>query len=523
MLTALEKDPADRFATAAALQGALVHAGSTRSGRRRAWRTRTFAGIATLAVLAAAYLVSHRNTAPHSAPRTAAPALSIAAFPFVNLGGDPADAYLGDAFPEEILNALGRLPELTVRSVPSGARFRDPHPDLSARATELEVGTILIGTFNRQRDSIKVTVRFYDVASNTRGGSRTFIDNSKNKFALEDSVAGAVVNRFKLTLTKAQFAASHGPRTSNPEAYDSVLMARWHFAKRDSVDFGSRGGGIRRRDPAGPEIRGCVGGTSKRPEPPGRLGRRTGHAVLSRRPQRHRRSAEARQQFCGSAHRQRCPKMDYDRDYDGAGREFHRASQLDPSAPEPWLFGGQYQLAKGRIDSATTWVRRALALDPVSSIAGTRLGNMLFDADSLRAAESVLEQVLRRDSLFHRARYLLGVVYATDHKCGEALRMIQSRFGVINANESAWIARVNALCGRARDAQRYVDSLEQRARSGHYVYSYALAPIYATLHDSSKALDWLHKGAYEFDDWDMYNIGTDPVFRRTTTTRGSGC
>ena len=55
----------------------------------------------------------------------AAPAKSIAVLPFVNLSADKNDEYLSDGMTEKLINALARLPGLSICSTVSHTRARN--------------------------------------------------------------------------------------------------------------------------------------------------------------------------------------------------------------------------------------------------------------------------------------------------------------------------------------------------------------------------------------------------------------
>jgi TolB-like protein/tRNA A-37 threonylcarbamoyl transferase component Bud32 len=207
IMTAIEKDPQRRFDSAAAMNAALIGAGSagatgatratgatspTRAshGRRLQW---ALAGVGLAAALAVAgYIAVHaRPTAAHAEAIRA-----ITALPFQNFSRDSADAYLADGIPEDILGNLAGVPGLAVRPMPQDRRFRE-RPDPRSVAGELHVDLILTGSVMRQGDSIRVTVRPYDVRHDVMLPTSTISEASRSVFALEDSLSRSIARRLR--------------------------------------------------------------------------------------------------------------------------------------------------------------------------------------------------------------------------------------------------------------------------------------------------------------------------------------
>jgi hypothetical protein len=112
ILRCLERDPADRFASAADVVEALARGrvSPTRSGRRRRYQALAGLAIALVAALAGAWLV--RGRARDAAVETTAPAASapgrrsLAVLGFKNLTGSREAAWLSTALSEMLASEL---------------------------------------------------------------------------------------------------------------------------------------------------------------------------------------------------------------------------------------------------------------------------------------------------------------------------------------------------------------------------------------------------------------------------------
>jgi len=370
VLTALERKPADRFASGAQLQAALEPTTpSFIRSRRSVFAHASVLAVTLVAVLVVALLYKTRHRASAAAPSP----LSIAAVPFQF--DDSADAYLGDQIPVEILDALTHAPSLTVRPLAAAPRFRN-NRDLSAIARELEVSTLLTGTVAREGNALRVTARLYDVPRNQNLPTVSFTNSAANKFAIEDSLSARIVASFRLTQDGAQTAAdlalSHAGRTAIPAAHDSLMLARFYAEQRTPA-------GLTR---AIAMFQSTIRLDSNYAEAWAELANALGlRAVFGdSAPALYFPAAKANvlhalylDSTSAYAHMTYgFIKVFYDRDYVTSGAEFTKALALDSTQSATWLFRAWYVVGAGHLDSALQSVRHAWRIDPASLISGTR-------------------------------------------------------------------------------------------------------------------------------------------------------
>ncbi|MEP6713804.1 MAG: protein kinase [Ferruginibacter sp.] len=505
VLTALEKDPAKRFVTAAAMQSSLEGQGPARAWSARRLPRRVVGAVAVLALMGAiAYLVHHRGLL-----RSDAPSLSIAAMPFQI--EDSADAYLGDQMPQEILDELTHVPGLTVRPLASASRFRQEH-DLAAIGNALQVGTLLTGAVRREGRSIRITARLYDVVRNVSLRSVSFTNSADKKFALEDSVAKSIASDFRLSQSSAQLAVSHVRRTANPAAHDTLMLARWYAEQRTPEGLTNAIRLFReaiRLDSTYAEawaglanalnLSGVFGDSAPRPFfAEAKIDVLHALALDSN-------SAYAHTQYGFN-------KVFYERDYAGAKAEFAKALALDSTQSATWLFQAWAYNGTNQRDSALASVRRGWALDPGSLIVGTRVGTVLFYLDSLQAAEHQLDAVLKMDKNFRFAQNQLALVYAEQHRCGKALEILPTPSWPFSSLEYGFTVRVWILCNQRDKVRQYLDSVESRTRNRQFVNAISVAQVYAGVQDSSSMYRWLDKAISE-NDLGLFGLRTNASFR----------
>ena len=492
VLTALEKDPAKRFATAAAMQASLEGHGPARAWTTRPLARRVLGTVAALALIGAiAYLVRQRGML-----QSEVPSLSIAALPFQIQ--DSADAYLGDQIPQEILDALTHVPGLTVRPLASAPRFREEN-DLASIGNALKVGTLLTGTVRREGRSIRVTARLYDVARNVSLHSVSFTNSADNKFALEDSVSKSIASDFRLTQSPEQLAVAHVRRTANPAAHDTLMLARWYAEQRtpegllnaislfraairlDSTYADAWAGLANALN-----LSGVFSDSAPRP-----------YYAEAKVDVLHALALDSNSAY---AHTQYgFTKVFYEHDFVGAKAQFAKALSLDSTQSATWLFQAWAYTGTNQRDSALASVRHGWAIDPGSLIVGTRVATVLASLDSLQAAERQLAAVLKMDKNFLFARNQLAAVYAQERHCGKAMEVLPTPFWPFSSREYGMTVQVWVLCNERDKVKQYLDSAETRARNRQYVSAMSVAQVYAAIQDSSNAYRWIDKAIDEND------------------------
>jgi tetratricopeptide (TPR) repeat protein len=156
-----------------------------------------------------------------------------------------------------------------------------------------------------------------------------------------------------------------------------------------------------------------------------------------------------------------------DRNFARAEREFRRAIALDPHSS---LAEGQLAtclVAAGRTEEAVAHARRAKALDPLSIRAATDLGVVLYYNRRYTEAASEFEEVLKLDPYYFRAEAQLGKTYLSLGRFDDARRVLAEASVMPNHDPvvDGLMAEANALGGNIDGAKSILAALEQRARA----------------------------------------------------------
>jgi TolB-like protein/Flp pilus assembly protein TadD/predicted Ser/Thr protein kinase len=240
---ALEKDRELRYQHAADMRADLKRLKrDTESGRAltvdeqtRPARRKIIAGLAAAAVILAvgvgAFLHYRSPRASEPAPVSTAVVPSVrtlAVLPFRDLSGQSGREVWGIGIADAIINRLATLQNLAVRPTNSVLKYAKGADDPAQAARELEVNSVLAGTYQRVGGVMRVSVQLIDHGA-ARWGGRYDLQGD-NLLRFEDDVAQKVVDGLSVQLSGAEQATLKTSSTNSAEAYNLLLQARAYLA-----------------------------------------------------------------------------------------------------------------------------------------------------------------------------------------------------------------------------------------------------------------------------------------------------
>ncbi len=223
---ALQKVPADRFATGAAFAEALQAAigGRRPTGPVTARRAAIGLGVVAVALLAAIGL--WRQPWATGTRRASAAPPRIVVLPFENLGR-AEDAFFADGMAEEITSRLAQLPGLGVIGRTSAMQYKGGAKPIRTIGTELGVDYVLEGTVRWSRGGtesrVRITPQLIRVAGETHVWAEQYDAVLADVFAVQGKIAGQVVSALGLALGPTAAVVQAASVTSNVEAYEQYL------------------------------------------------------------------------------------------------------------------------------------------------------------------------------------------------------------------------------------------------------------------------------------------------------------
>jgi TolB-like protein/tetratricopeptide (TPR) repeat protein len=158
-------------------------------------------------------------------------ASSIAVLPFVNLSGDPEQAYFSDGLASEIRTVLSRNKLLQIVGQASSNTFRDHKSDARTIAKKLAVSFLLDGNVQKSGDMVKITTDLTDGKTGLSKWTDTFERPLVDIFSLQSEIASAVASALSVAIdsgSKVDDDKLTGG-TKNLAAFDAYLRGKDQF------------------------------------------------------------------------------------------------------------------------------------------------------------------------------------------------------------------------------------------------------------------------------------------------------
>lgn len=481
--------------------------------RRRRWRSRPGlpVSVSALALLSVLWVGVSQGWIPLREGR--APS-SVAVLPLVELGSAGENEYLSDGLTEEIINALAKVEGVRVAARTSAFAFKGKNADIREIGEQLNVGSVVEGTLQRDGSRIRVTIRLVDVRNGYQLWSQSYDREVVGALEVQEDIARSVVGALKGELVGEDTVALAAAAIPHPEAFDLYLRGRWHWYQRTGEGFGQALSHFQRavaRDPGYAlahvglaDVYTLLGSSVYGVLPP-REALPRAKAALSRALELDPNSAEAHAAL-GNVH------LNYDWDFQAAERHFQRAMQLNPGYATAHHWSALNLLAMGRPREALARVRHGRELEPLSLVTSTGLARVLYFTRQFPAAIAEYRRALEMDSTFVTAHLGLGLAYIQTGAPERALAEYQTALRLLGGPQPivlALMAHAQASMGRAAEARAILAALEAEAER-RYIPAEYLALVHLGLGDRERALAGLEQAHANRSDF-MAHLPVEPL------------
>jgi len=184
-------------------------------------RRRMLAGLAVVlcAVLVTGYFVLRKS----HVPTTSARPRSLAILPFRNLKQDPETDFLGFSLADAVITKIGYINALTVRPSSSVDKYRNQIIDPRKVAADLNVDTLLTGSFIKDGDDLRITTQLIDVKPDRILWQDTIDLKYDKLLTVQDHVSQQIIKGLELNLSPAEAANLKPDNPINSQAYEYYL------------------------------------------------------------------------------------------------------------------------------------------------------------------------------------------------------------------------------------------------------------------------------------------------------------
>ena len=156
----------------------------------------------------------------------------IAVLPFANFSPDPNDEYFADGITEEIISTVSGISGLSVISRTSVMGYKGTTKKVKEIGRELDVGSVLEGSFRKAGNKIRITTQLIDVAGDKHLWAQNYDRELDDVFAVQSDIARQVANALRVRILPRDQTHIEKPPTRNPEAHSLYLKGRYFWNQR---------------------------------------------------------------------------------------------------------------------------------------------------------------------------------------------------------------------------------------------------------------------------------------------------
>jgi DNA-binding winged helix-turn-helix (wHTH) protein/TolB-like protein len=158
----------------------------------------------------------------------------LAVLPFQNLKADPNADFLGFSLADAIITKLGYVSELNVRPSYSVQKYEKRPIDIPKIAADLNVDTLLVGTFLREGDNLRIACQLIDARTENLLWKGGFDLKYDKLLTVQDQVAQQIIRELELTLSASEQGRLKTDETVSPLAYEYYLRGVDLYSKGDA-------------------------------------------------------------------------------------------------------------------------------------------------------------------------------------------------------------------------------------------------------------------------------------------------
>jgi TolB-like protein/Tfp pilus assembly protein PilF len=453
----------------------------------------------------------------------------LAVLPFRNLSGNDADEHLVTGLTDALVTAVAKIPKLHVVSRRGALGNKGLDHVMSSSDRKLRVDALLQGAVLRSGNRVRVTVQLLNTATEEFLWAESYDYMFRDILAFHSDVSGAIAEHVSEKLvTESRPRMPVSAHSRHPAAYQAYLKGHsvfknvtdeglwkarhyWKKAIREDPDFAKAHAGLA-------ESYNMLGITGLLPAT----------EALARARESATKALEIDESL-SEAHTALAFTRMLEWDWDGAGKEFRRAVQLDPNftTGNPCHYV-EYLLAIGRPETAVAELERAQEIQPLSLFLSVILGWAYYGTGQYDKAIWQHRRVVSIDPHFNMAHWCLGLDYLQKRRYRAAIDSFQ-KARLLGGPHNAIFALgyAYAMLGDKERTQQSLKELKRTLKTS-YTPPYYFAAIHAGLGELDAAFECLDHACKAHDvgliwlNWDPQfdTLRSDPRFEEILKTIG---
>ena len=417
---------------------------------------------------------------------------SLLILPLENLSKDPEQGYFADGLTEALTTTLAKISALRVLSRTTAAHYKQLQKTLPQIAEELGVDWVVEGAVLRSKGRVRITAQLLHAPTDTHLWAESYDRDMRDILTLQAEVAGAIAMQIQVKVTPhEQTQLAHAPAV-DPDAYEAYLRGRYLWHQRTPGAMQKSLQSFEHAIALDPRFAAAHAGLS---DCVGWLGW-FGFAAPGEGCERAKVLALKALEIdpnLAEAHASLAWAVQYfDYDFVTAEREFRRAIELDPRSTVAHSRLGMTLGFAGRFDESIAESKYSVGLDPLSVVAGTILCWNCWVARRFDQQIAQAKKALELHPDVPQCHYGLGAAYLETANFDGAIAEFEAAVESSRRTPMylALLAEAHAAVGHRNDAEAILAELLGLSQQ-QYVTPYMVGRIHAALGHKDEAFRWL--------------------------------
>ncbi len=344
---------------------------------------------------------------------------SIAILPFTNMSSDKDNEYFSDGMTDEIITQVSKIPLLKVISRTSVMQYKNSTKSLKQIAEELDVSYVLEGGIQKSGDSVRINAQLIDAGTDQHLWADIFDKNIKEMFAIQSEVAINIANALETKLTPQQKRSLSMHYTENVEAYKFYRKGRSFWDMRSAASYDSAEANYKRALELDPDYAIAYAGLADC-YTFNQQGLSQMEAIQIARDYTNK-ALMLDSNLAEALTTKAFIQSHYDYDWKGAKVAFEKIIHDNPNYSIAHLYYGNVLVFTGNIEAGINETKKALALDPLSSVINMVLGRNYYDARNYDQAITQIQKTIALNPKFWSAYLILGNLFLHKKMYPEAI------------------------------------------------------------------------------------------------------
>jgi TolB-like protein/DNA-binding winged helix-turn-helix (wHTH) protein len=439
---------------------------------------------------------------------------SLAVLPLKNLNDSDTSKAISLGLTSSLISRLGSLNRFAVRPLDSVESYAKSSSDPLKFAERLKVDSLLDGTIQIIDNRIRVNVRLVDLRSGGQLWTASFVESENDIFKLQDKLAAQVANSLVTRLTQQEQSLLAKKSTDNLEAYRAYVRGRAILDRRNADLFEKAVDEFQKSLTLDPAFAlGYAGLADALLAQTNLLSNEEAREHFEKAERYAQKALELGEESAEVYTALGRIKRIHYWDWEGAEKDFRRATQLNPNHAEAHRFLAQMLSFLARHDEAIMEINHALEINPISPAITTAQFSILESSGEYEKALKRAEDFLRLEKSNSLAKRAVATFsfHLGDHarviEIGEHLTPEDERF------KFAFLSLLSTSYQKTHQVEKSDETLrelEQLAQADTKAL-YSLAMNYAERNRTDDAI-WALQKCFELREERVVWLNVEPRF-----------